>query len=474
MGLAALAGNVTDYEVFVGDLITRRASVKQSIIKAVRDVKPDVVGLSSLSFQFQTARQVALLVKEENPAIKTVLGGYHATLMFDQMSREEAEPFDFLIRGEGDCAFNELLHALDGKFRLEDTKGLSYRVDGNFVHNPKGDLADLDSLRMPQRTNRLWTNYNYYGRHLDVAETSRGCTMNCNFCSINRMYGKSFRKYDIERIIRDLENAARCGSNYVIFADDNITLDVDHFGRLCEAITAARLNEKMRFVIQASSMGIGGDPDLAVKMARAGFDIVFLGIENVSRRNLKLMHKGNIVEHSKRAIDYLHRNDMMIIGGMIIGSPDDTEEDISDNFEFFREYDVDFIGDQIMTPYPKTDIRQELLDAGLVTNKDDYVTYNGYWANVRTRHLSARELQFLKWKYDKQYSRFFNPAAVFKRRYPAAHLYRRVVQIPYKRTAAFLRDLGKNDDEQFAGRMRRNISMNDFFDTKPKLPFDLA
>jgi len=473
MGLTALAGNVTDHEVFVGDLITRRKNVRRSIIDAVREVKPRVVGITSLSFQFQTARQVALLVKEVDPDIKTVLGGYHATLMFDEMSPEDAEPFDFLARGEGDELLNELLQALDGKFRLEEVGGLSHRVDGRFVHNPARPLADLARLRVPVRTNRLWTNYNYYDKRLDVAETSRGCTLSCNFCSIKRMYGKSFRVYEIERVIEDLKRIAQSGGNYVLFADDNITLDTGRFGRICDAIAEARLSEKMRFVTQAHSAGISRDPELARKMARAGFDIVFLGIENVSKRNLKLMKKGDIVEHSKRAIEYLHANDIMIIGGMIIGHAEDTEQDIRENFEFFRENDVDFIGDQVMTPYPKTEIRKDLLDAELVTNVDNYATYNGYWANVRTRHMSARRLQFLKWKYDRQYSKFFHPSAVFKRRYPAAHVYRRLVQIPYRRAKRFLRSLGKSEQDQFADDMRRHIAMNDFFDLKPKLPFDL-
>src|SRR4030067_3669127 len=100
-------------------------------------------------------------------------------------------------------------------------------------------------------------------------------------------------------------------------------------------------------------------------MARAGIQIVFLGIENVSERNLKMMNKGNILEKTKKAIDYLHNNNILIVGGMIIGHSEDKEEDIAQNFEFFDKANTDFYGEHIITPYPKTGMREIFVEAGL-------------------------------------------------------------------------------------------------------------
>ena len=89
----------------------------------------------------------------------------------------------------------------------------------------------------------------------------------------------------------DLANAKKFGAQYITFADDNITLNVKRFESLCDAIVAAGHHD-LRYIVQASTVGIASSPALAQKMARAGIQIVFLGIENVSERNLKMMNKG--------------------------------------------------------------------------------------------------------------------------------------------------------------------------------------
>jgi len=465
MGLASLAGNVTDYELTVADLILKLGDVPGAVRQVIEDVRPQVVGLTAMSFQFATALKIINLVKELDPDIKIVVGGYHSTLLSGEISQDdECRNIDFFVRGEGDVTFNELLHAIDGKLPFEKVLGLSYKANGAFVHNPPRPLADLSAIRIPARTKRFWTDYTYYDKTLDVSETSRGCTLKCNFCSITRMYGTTFRTYAVERVIDDLKSVRDVGGDYVLFADDNITLDVERFKTICDAIVKSGLNDKMRFVTQASCLGIAKDEELSRKMAEAGFDIVFLGIENVSTRNLRAMKKANSLDHITRAIDYLHKYNIMIIGGMIVGLPEDREQDIRENFEFFRNHDVDFIGDQVVTPYPKTVLREEMLQAGQVTNLDDFRKYNGFWANVRTNHLEPEEIQFAKWKLEREFSTFYHPSAIFKKKYPLAHLYRILCQIPFRKAQQFLRSIGQSEKEEFRRELHYYEHMNDFFE----------
>jgi radical SAM superfamily enzyme YgiQ (UPF0313 family) len=88
---------------------------------------------------------------------------------------------------------------------------------------------------------------------------------------------------------------------------------------------------------------------------------------------------------------------MMVIGGLIFGFPDDDESDIINNYRFLREAGADAAYCQILTPYPKTGMRDQLVAQGLVTNPHDFSRYSGLWANVRTKHLDASQLQFLFW-----------------------------------------------------------------------------
>ncbi len=303
LAMASIAGNIdAHHNVYIADLVLKREKVKDIIPELIHTYKPDVVGMGAMTFQFETAKNIAALIKTTNKHVKTILGGYHATVMYQELSASsDAEPFDFFCRGEGEIIFNEFLTELEGKRGYNSINGLSYRQNGGFVHNPPRQLGDLSKIRMPDRSKRIWSGYNWYGAAIEIIETSRGCTMPCNFCSKDKMYGNSFRMYEIERVISDIENAKKYGAKCIIIADDNITLNIPRFEQLCDAIVESGNND-LWYLIQASSAGIATSETLVEKMAKAGAKIVFLGMENVSEENLKRMKKGGILEKTKKAI----------------------------------------------------------------------------------------------------------------------------------------------------------------------------
>jgi len=464
LAVSSIAGNISkEHNVYVADLILRRNDITETTKELIVKYRPEVVGLTAMSFQFATAKKIADYIKGLNSNIKIVLGGYHATLMYNEIcNTPDSVPFDFLIRGEGDLCFNELLDAISEKRPVENIPGVSFRRNGAFVHNPQRQLEDLDKINIPDRSKRIWNGYKYYGFTLDIVESSRGCIMPCNFCSMDKMYGKTFRTFRIERILKDIGNAKQQGANFIIFSDDNFALDIKRFEALCDAIVDAGHND-IRYIIQASSTGIASSETLAKKMAKAGFRIVFLGIENVSEENLKLMKKGNIIEKTKQAVKRLNENDIMIVGGMIIGNPNDKEEDIARNYAFFVELQIDFFADQILTPYPKTGMREELLHAGLVTNKDNYSRYNCFWANVKTHYLEPEELQFLRWKYNKRYADYICTTPAFIKNYPAAYYYRQYFRRPLLKIKNSLFKNNLTEWELYKQDMAKAEEMNAFF-----------
>ncbi|MDE1889722.1 MAG: cobalamin-dependent protein [Planctomycetota bacterium] len=463
LAISSIAGNIEGHNVYIADLILRRDQIAETVKELISKYQPDMVGLTAMSFQFATAQRIATLIKGINKNIKIVLGGYHATLMYDELCKsEESHPFDFLIRGEGDLCFNELLEAIDSKRPIENILGVSFQYNGHFTHNLPRPLEDLARIKIPDRSKRIWKGYQYYGFTLDIVESSRGCVMPCNFCSMDKMYGKTFRRFGIERILADIANAKQHGTNFIIFSDDNFTLDVKGFESLCDAIVSAGHND-IRYIIQASSTGIASSDTLAEKMAKAGFRIVFLGIENVSEENLRLMKKGNIVEKTKLAVKRLHEQNIMIVGGMIIGNPNDKEEDIARNYEFFVDLQIDFFADQILTPYPKTGMRADLLKVGLVTNKYDYSRYNCFWANVKTNYLESEDLQFLRWKYNKKYANYICTTPAFIKNYPLAYYYRQYIRRPILRLKNSLFHNNLRERELYERDMARAEAMNRFF-----------
>jgi radical SAM superfamily enzyme YgiQ (UPF0313 family) len=393
LGLCSIAGNLEGCDVRVIDLVFHNRHVGRLLQRLMEEFKPEIVGLSAMSFQFASACHVSRICRSINPDVTVALGGYHASLMYREIaSGAEAELFDFLIRGEGEVTFLSLVQELiSGRSDLRLIPGLSFRRDGKFHHNPPASLINLDTLKPPNRDCRVLDGACFLGHRFDCVETSRGCTMGCRFCSITRMYGRSIRKFALERVIEELHQLKGKGIEGVFFVDDNITLDVPRLKQLCSLIIDENLNT-MSYAIQASVPGIASDPELVELLGRAGFRWVFLGIESGISRNLESMGKVGVLKNTKRAVSLLQKQGICVFGGFILAHPDDTGQDIQSTFKFALDLGVDHPIMQCLTPYPKTETREQLLKRGLITNLEDFSRYNGFICNVRTEHLSNNEL----------------------------------------------------------------------------------
>jgi hypothetical protein len=141
-------------------------------------------------------------------------------------------------------------------------------------------------------------------------------------------------------------------------------------------------------------------------MRRAGFRYVFLGIENVldqdlaflkaSAKNARREGGRTVGNATTRAIDLLHRHGMFVVGGLIVGNPGDTRASIDANLAFARRY-VDWPYIQHPTPYPGTPMTREFREKGLIVT-EAVEEYDGTTAVVRTEHLEAEEIEFLRWQ----------------------------------------------------------------------------
>jgi len=437
LGIVSIAGNVDPgvCDVKVADLLLVRRRLEDYVLNLLRKQSPDLVGLSCMSFQYRSALRLAKLVKSYDKNILVVVGGYHPTLMYDEIAESPGSQFiDFIVRGEGEATFNELVTAMDAGSGYDKIAGLSYKANGVFHHNPPRGLLSLDTIGLPKRDARLITKgFHAFGLPVDAIETSRGCTYNCKFCSISHMYGRSFRRYEISRIIADIKDAYEHGARALGIMDDNITLDLEALEILCEEIVAAKLNS-IHYSVQASVSGIAHSERLVKKMADAGVKLVFLGIESVSKANLDFLGKRTTVpDDARKAVKYLRDNGIICAGGFIVGNPNDDEGSLWHTFSIARELEIDIPIFFILTPHAKTEIREELIAEGLVTNADDFSTYHGFSANIRTRHLAAEEIDRIVEEMSDAY--YTDPDCLrftqVRRTYPAYFWKAAVKQLPF-------------------------------------------
>jgi anaerobic magnesium-protoporphyrin IX monomethyl ester cyclase len=404
--LTSLAGNVDDHHrVAVADLILSNGRVRETVHRLFREFDPNVVGLSVMTFQRRTALRIIELALELKPNVKIVVGGYDPSLAPEAY---EASRADYIVRGEGELTFRELLRALESGRGFDKICGLSHHQGGGWLHNAPRPVRRLEDgeIRLPNRDARVLQGYTLLGRQVDVIETSRGCTYDCSFCSIIEMRGRNFHTYSFDRVLRDIRDARDHGARTIFLVDDNITLNVHRFQALCQAIIDAGLN-KLDYFVQAMTSAIADHGEtLAPLMRRAGFRYVFLGIENILEGDLQFLRAAAKNTERKngspagnatlRAIDYVHRNKMYVVGGLIVGNPEDTSASIEANLAFARRY-VDWPYIQHPTPYPRTPMAEQFRTRGLITN-ERLEEYDGTTAVVRTEHVPAEEIEHLRWK----------------------------------------------------------------------------
>jgi radical SAM superfamily enzyme YgiQ (UPF0313 family) len=426
LGLVSIAANrdPNESDIRVLDLVLCRHALLRCIKKALDTFKPEIVGLSCMIFQYTTARNIARWIKEQyNPNITIVFGGYYPTVCYDEFGENYGSDVpvnpinicpwcDFIIRGEGEVTFKEFIHAWRNHLPYNSILGLSWRDEqGRFHHNEKRPNLDLSMLKLPDRSVRMiQKGYHCAGKPGDVVETSRGCTNLCKFCSIACMYGRTLRLYSLDRVMEDIKACKKRGAKSILFIDDNITLKPERLEELCDRIIQEKI--KMEFHVQASAHGLLSRPKLIAKMGKAGFSIVFFGIENINPENLKFFKKSIPLNKIKYLVDQLHKHGMLTFGGFIVGLPDDTPKSFENNLQFAKLLNLDVPAWQTITPFPRTENREELMKAGLVTNPYDYSRYTGIASNIRTKYMTTEEI-------DKEllrcYVKYYTPMWFLKR-----------------------------------------------------------
>lgn len=423
--LTSIAGNVDPHhQVAVADLVLVQHAVRQTVERLMRELEPDVVGLSVMTFQRRTALKIARLIRRMKPGVLIVAGGYDPSLAPDAYEAP-GDGIDFLIRGEGDLTFRDFLREVEHPSGAP-IAGLSVHDGQRFRHGPPRHVHRLEdgTIALPNRDARVLDGYTFMGRPIDIVETSRGCTYDCSFCSIIEMRGRNFHTFTFDRVLADIADARARGARAIFIVDDNITLNVARFEALCRAIIDVGFND-LHYIVQAMTSSIGNHGDaLAPLMRAAGFRYVFLGIENVIEEDLEFLKasaKNATRERGRRtgnatlrAIELLHRAGLYVVGGIIVGNPGDTSEAIETNLAFARKH-VDWPYIQHPTPYPGTPMTRDFRERGLIVSEEPE-EYDGTTAVVRSEHLTAEEIEFMRWHAERWMKLRHLPAAI--RHYP--------------------------------------------------------
>ena len=340
----------------------------------------DLVGISALT---STAPQSYRLADKVRAAgIPVAIGGTHVTFL----PNEGLEHADFVVRGEGEFAFQELVEALEAGDGLSKIQNLSYRADGKAVHVPeRPKIANLDVN--PIADYPLIHGWKP-GGIVSVA-TSRGCPFSCTFCSVPGMYGHAFRTHTIDRVLEELR--LHRDSAHIFFADDIFTANKKRVKELLSRMIQEGITPEWGAQVRTETVD---DPELLGLMRDSGCFNVYVGFESINPRTLKLFQKKQDLDKINRAIDRFHENNIRIHGMFVVGSDEDDVETIYATAEFAKKRNIDSVQFMILTPIPGSPDWDTLYDKGnrYVFNTD-WEVYDGHHVVHQPRRISPYELQ---------------------------------------------------------------------------------
>ncbi len=357
----------------------------------------DLVCISTITSTAIQSYKLAKRVKSLD--IPVIMGGVHPTFLPD----EALQYADFVIRGEGEHSLVKLLEYMErGTPVLTGIKGLSYRGrDGRNVHNPSREfIEDLDSLPEPDFS--LVHNWNPSNPY--PVSTSRGCAYDCKFCSVIRMFGKSYRFKSVEATLRELKHVASTSKATKFIVDDDFAANKNRTKEILRGMVAEGIKTLWSAQVRAD---VATDPELLRLMADSGCHTLYIGLESINPRTLEKYNKKQSREDITSCIRAVRDHRIHIHGMFVLGADTDDVETIHRTADFATNFGIDTIQFLILTPLPGTAFFHDMMKSGRLLHKD-WSKYNLQYAVFLPRLMSPATLQietframgrFYSWRY---------------------------------------------------------------------------
>ena len=345
MSIAAFLRQRGLTELRILDMRVRDLSLEQARAE-IAAYQPDVVGITALSLEARSAHQLLALARGVRPGCTTIIGGPYPTATPELALSDPL--LDYAVLSEGEETAWELLNALSQVAAASEVDprsiaGLAYRDQdgGTILTPPRAPIADMDSLPWPAYDLvDMEATFSQLGTHLSPQQararyapvfTSRGCPFGCIYCQ--HMFGRQIRYRSPENVLAQIVHLVETyGVREIHFEDDSFNVDMDRAKRIFELIAEADLGIKLAFPNGVRADRV--DEAFMAKGKAAGVYSIAFGIEAVSPRICKMIHKGLSVEKVTQAIDLAFKYGIWSIGFFMLGFPGETREEMQQTIEF--------------------------------------------------------------------------------------------------------------------------------------------
>lgn len=397
LGLAYLASMVYKYLPGLG---VKFRIADRDIERLVKNFKPDLVGITCVSQNFNYAKNyVDFLNKRKIPVI---IGGIHITLSPHTL------PKGCLLGciGEGDYTFVDIVRQFEKRksltpVELSKIDGIVYWSKKKLIRTKRRALEDnLDRIPLPSRELLK------IGKH-SYMFTSRGCPYRCTFCASSRFWDK-LRFFSASYVVQEIEVLVKKYEVETIsFFDDLFVADKSRLVQIIKLLREKGLLGRVKYTCSCRANLV--DKELAGLLKEMGVVSVGMGLESGSEEVLKYLKGGSVsVANNYKAVKLLKESGIAVNGSFVIGSPDETKEQIMDTYNFIKKSGVDLFDVYILTPYPGTPVWDYAVREGIVRDDENFdwstLNVNAYnlpkeKIGIVSKHLTKEELLMYYFKF---------------------------------------------------------------------------
>ncbi len=344
-------------------------------VQKILDFTPDFVGFSAITSSFLDAYNICHSVKEARDTVQIIFGGVHVSWGKEKiLTRFPA--IDFVIAGEGEFAFLDLVNNKDQK----KITGLYYREGTTVKHGPlqeKKDLCSMDDLPFPayDLVNGFPKKYAMplfsYPRHPGASViSSRGCVYHCSFCD-RSVFHDSFRwnspEYTFE-LVKWLKTDF--GVKHVMFYDDLFTLNQDRVAKLCKLFRESELGLSFNCIVRVGHIS----NELIRELQTSGCWMVNVGIESGDQDILDSFKEGLTLDAIREDVERLHNAGIWVKGLFMMGFPTEMENSIQKTIDFACSLPLKDANVTAFTPFPGAPVAESIQDSG---------AFDSNWTNWR-------------------------------------------------------------------------------------------
>jgi radical SAM superfamily enzyme YgiQ (UPF0313 family) len=328
-------------------------------------LKPDLVGITAFTSQASRAFEVAAIFRRLG--VPVIMGGIHATMCLDEVMLH----VDSVVTGEAENVWPQV---------LDDARR------GNLKSLYDGGLAEIKDIQ-PARHDLLPARYAF-----GAIQTTRGCPLNCTFCSVTAFNGARYRQRTIPDVVREFQTIRE---KRVLVVDDNlIGTRADHIERAKDLFRAmAKANLRKEWIGQAT-INFADDEELMALASNAGCRGVFIGFESPTPEGLReLGKKFNLLKGRdiRASVRRIQRHSIMIMGSFIIGLDVDQPGIGKRIADMASHYRLDSLNALFLTPLPGTRLWDQMKADGRIalnTYPEDWKYYTLTYPVAQYKNLS--------------------------------------------------------------------------------------